>query len=440
MRRRLAGADQRGTVAIVVALSLVLLLGFAALSVDVGLNWASRREVQNAADGAALAGAFELPANPAGAVAKAAEYVADNVPGLTGTVPAGWAGNGSDADGEIVCWKPPAPVPAAGAGCPAGSTAIQVTTPPLTHAYALAGVLGRTSDSIKALAQAGVFAAGNLLSWGLTASAAGGGEVCLKASASGTSVPPCNGSTDGNFLALNSGRRTQGCLLPSDAYIANLKSGIDHNLSIYAGTQVLDDCPASQPAATPNVMYTLTGNKVAELRSGLFNKPDGRLLRPSALGATVSGTSPAWDGDFLNPADATPPGGIATSGYVPNGFFASGKTFATYQACLAAPGACGVIFNTKIAASPRWGWAPVFKESTWPSGSSGTMHIDHFAAVFVERLLDNKGKPTNQSNKVVAVTAYVIPSSLLPASVVGPQSGGSSPYTGSGPKTVHLIH
>jgi Putative Flp pilus-assembly TadE/G-like len=431
--RRVVAGDQRGTVAIVVALSLVLLLGFAALTVDVGLNWASRREVQNAADGAALAGAFELPGDPSGAVAKAAEYVADNVPGLTGGVPAGWASDGNEANGEIVCWKPPAAVPVAGAGCAAGSTAIQVITPPLAHAYALAGALGRSADQVKALAQAGVFSAGNILPWGLTATAAAGGEVCLKSGSGGTSVPPCSGPDSGNFQSLDSRRRTEGCMTASAAYVANVKHGVDHNLDAYAGTQVLDDCPASQPAATPNVMYTLTGNKVANLRDGLVDEADSRLLQPSALGATVKGTSPAWDGDFLDPAD-----GVNSDSYVANGFFAGGRTFADYQACAAAPAGCGVLFNARIAASPRWGFVPVFKESAWPSGSSGTMHVDHFAGVFVERLLDNKGDQTSQPNKVEAVTAYVIPAALLPASVVGPQGGGVT-YSG-GPKTVHLIH
>jgi hypothetical protein len=51
----------------VVALALTLLLGFAALVVDVGLSWAVRVEAQTAA--AALAGASRLAAGPTAAVA-----------------------------------------------------------------------------------------------------------------------------------------------------------------------------------------------------------------------------------------------------------------------------------------------------------------------------------------------------------------------------------
>jgi Flp pilus assembly protein TadG len=48
---------QRGSVAVVTAVSLVSLLGFAALAIDIGNLLVSRNELQNAADAAALAGA-----------------------------------------------------------------------------------------------------------------------------------------------------------------------------------------------------------------------------------------------------------------------------------------------------------------------------------------------------------------------------------------------
>lgn len=57
MRRRLTGrsADEDGAVLILVALLMVVLLGFAALAVDVSALHAERRELQNGADAAALA-------------------------------------------------------------------------------------------------------------------------------------------------------------------------------------------------------------------------------------------------------------------------------------------------------------------------------------------------------------------------------------------------
>jgi len=81
--------DEHGQVAIVVALMLVVLLGFAALVVDVGLNWAARTQAQAAADAAALAGVIALPSDPTAAVEDVRHYLNANVPGLAGTHPAG---------------------------------------------------------------------------------------------------------------------------------------------------------------------------------------------------------------------------------------------------------------------------------------------------------------------------------------------------------------
>ena len=136
-----------------VALMLTVLLAFAALVVDVGLNWAARTQAQAAADAAALAGVIALPTDPAAAVEDVRRYLNTNVPGLAGTP--GWEHNLTDADGDITCWTPPAEVPPPGVhGCQVGDTAIQVITPPLRVDYAFAGVFGKAGNQIKALAAA----------------------------------------------------------------------------------------------------------------------------------------------------------------------------------------------------------------------------------------------------------------------------------------------
>jgi hypothetical protein len=146
-------ADEGGQVAIVVALMLTVLLAFAALVVDVGLNWAARTQAQLAADAAALAGVIALPSDPVAAVEDVRYYLNANVPGLAGTP--GWEHNLTDADGDITCWTPPAEVPPPGVhGCAVGDTAIQVITPPIRVDYAFAGVFGKAGNQIKALAAA----------------------------------------------------------------------------------------------------------------------------------------------------------------------------------------------------------------------------------------------------------------------------------------------
>ena len=52
--------DQRGVVAVIVALCLIVFIGFTAFAIDIGHKYVVRNELQNAADAAALAGAYEL--------------------------------------------------------------------------------------------------------------------------------------------------------------------------------------------------------------------------------------------------------------------------------------------------------------------------------------------------------------------------------------------
>jgi hypothetical protein len=54
--------DQRGVAAVIAACSLVVLLGFSALVLDLGIAYNEASKLQNALDSAALAGAQELPA------------------------------------------------------------------------------------------------------------------------------------------------------------------------------------------------------------------------------------------------------------------------------------------------------------------------------------------------------------------------------------------
>jgi hypothetical protein len=134
---------------------MTVLLGFAALVVDVGLNWATRTSAQTAADSAALAGASVLLVDgPAAAILEVQSLLADNIDGLTGV--AGWATDGIEANGEVDCWTLPDDPPPTSEPCLDGSNALQVITPPIEVQYAFAPVLGKASNSIKALAAAGV--------------------------------------------------------------------------------------------------------------------------------------------------------------------------------------------------------------------------------------------------------------------------------------------
>lgn len=71
---------QRGQVLVMFCLLLTLIIAFVAMAIDVGLIFVERREMQNAADAAALAGAARLPpeGTAAEAIALAREYAKKN--------------------------------------------------------------------------------------------------------------------------------------------------------------------------------------------------------------------------------------------------------------------------------------------------------------------------------------------------------------------------
>ncbi len=74
--------DESGAVAVTVALLTVVLLGFAAISIDIGANYAEKRQLQNGADAAALALAQDTLCKSAlGATAAADSWVRSNVNG-----------------------------------------------------------------------------------------------------------------------------------------------------------------------------------------------------------------------------------------------------------------------------------------------------------------------------------------------------------------------
>ena len=81
-RMRAMLRDDRGAVAIIVAVSIVLLSGAAALAVDMGLLYVSQSEMQLSADAAALAGAQELPYSST-ATSVARSYALANSPAGT---------------------------------------------------------------------------------------------------------------------------------------------------------------------------------------------------------------------------------------------------------------------------------------------------------------------------------------------------------------------
>jgi len=66
MKRQRSVGDERGAITIHVAIALIALLSFTTIVIDYGIMWVARRQGQNAADAAALAGAGTLSLDPTG--------------------------------------------------------------------------------------------------------------------------------------------------------------------------------------------------------------------------------------------------------------------------------------------------------------------------------------------------------------------------------------
>ena len=92
-RRR---GDERGAVAVLVALLLPFLLGMAGLAVDVGSWYLTQGRLQAAADAAALAGAADLPSSPSGADTYAQTIAAKDASGATATPTTPYNGSSSE--------------------------------------------------------------------------------------------------------------------------------------------------------------------------------------------------------------------------------------------------------------------------------------------------------------------------------------------------------
>ena len=70
--------EQRGSAVVIMALSITMLMGFGAITVDLGNLYLNKTRLANMADAAALAGVQDLPDDPQGAVASSYAYAGQN--------------------------------------------------------------------------------------------------------------------------------------------------------------------------------------------------------------------------------------------------------------------------------------------------------------------------------------------------------------------------
>ncbi len=181
---RLGKGGERGSVVVITAIFLTALLGFSAMAVDVGFLMWQKRELQNVADAAALAGVQELPDDPDAAVEVATDYAQRN-----------GAGSGRWVLESVQVL--PAGCTAADRDCVTVEVRVSYPDAP----FFMARVLGHSTATVRVSAQAAIQSpdiSDNVMPWALKDSARRqaryGDVVTVKYSA--------QGGTRGNFGAL----------------------------------------------------------------------------------------------------------------------------------------------------------------------------------------------------------------------------------------------
>lgn len=485
VRPRFARHDERerGAIAVLFTILLVVLFGTGGLVVDVGFASQKVRQVQNAADAAALAAAQSLP-TPSSAVASAHEYAGTNLPGGDLT----WASCTDPSRPSGWTYLPSSPC----VSFDSSFTYVRVRMPQQTYRTSFARILGFNRLRVSRTATARIVGAGFssiqpfALYSGFTA-----GIACLKQGPSGHRIATCDDPGTGNFNLLDItqyGNQTLstptrcGNSFQGFRVIDNIAIGADHLFTTYEGsgaTVILDGCGT----AGPNTIPPRTGNNqnsfdLGLVRAGASDTSDGggaRLKRGPFPKVTVMGAAldnkPLWE--FIPTGLSTTAGNPAA---VPTSCtrerfntllattpLARQKTVMqdALEQCFAdytAGSWTGLVFGANtdpfgpevpvdlydIQLSPRFAYVPQFWQADPPSGSSTNLNIKSFRAIYIEDVFGrcsqgcavnfapgpwNTTPLGNSNDRAVAMTAWVFVSSMLPTSLRGnPSSVGQNNY------------
>lgn len=340
--------NDRGATAIVIAISMLVLMGFAALVVDIGAGFNERAQDQSAADAAVMAGSIEALSNVTAMRDQALDFARLNLD--TTYAPGDWAAiwescsdpekaalglsltpvPGPPADGN---WTGIAQLDCISVG---SGGYLRVRVPDQLVGVTFGRVLGASDLTTHASAVATLAPRGGsgILPFGLLASAGEGEFVCLRDNSGGQAKPPCDGPNTGNFGAIespwfgtNPDRATSGnpnCNgSPKKNILAyNIAAGLDHTIVIdgdgAGGGEVRDECSA--PPFFPDTLNTFQGlgNGTEEglLSGGVPFGEDPRLWRsPAAWESSIFGwdldDKPLWEfivapsgsGEFRDPGE-----------------------------------------------------------------------------------------------------------------------------------------
>lgn len=476
-------SEESGIAIVMVAISLTLLLLFVAVAIDAaGLGYNERRQDQSAADVAALAAVQYT------STAFSIDPACTSFAGLTrsrcnGAAEAMKVANATLDDPSLADWTDASRCPGRPASfvespltpCVAFNANNQrawVRIPLIEKATSIAKAVGFDSIATTAAAVAGTSLdfPGGVLPFLVPGNAAGADYNCLK-TGSNPSFGPCDGSTTGNFGAMDFylyGNEdllyTERCTGDTNGrFNANVARGIDHPLGIHptgsgSGRIDRDHCPDF--GAMPDMVYAETGNIDIEPGflyggtaysavpyPGRLQKDSGGFLVRGPQGATLAAKvdhTPVWS--FLR-SDL---GGTACDPSVVD-------TPAEMLTCIAwAKSASRVIFRDDIVEAQRFGWTPSVYEADFGSGSSVPYHVKGYLPVYLDTTFFGCsasrceimhtpgvadmgvcpssptesqitcGTPGSGTKDLLAITAYIFDASVVPDVAKQPSPGSAN--------------
>jgi len=417
-----------------VAVSLMVLIGFAAIAVDSGIAYADRREQQSAADVGALAALqfakTTLPTTNCGALSDEARAACRGAEEAMAVVEGTLPGRYSFADWQAPnCEDPDKP-----AKYTQGSTISpcinftanlqrsRVVLPGTDVATTFARVIGFNSIRVGAFAEAGLEMdiVGGVMPFAVGPTGAGSDQACFFAGDSPLlNADPCSSGTQGNYGKLN--LRTYGndrygtpliCSGATTERIAiNIAVGSDHPLEPeWRKAGVVNDNTNCAIISNPvDEIETWTGNAAGAISEGLFQgistpTVEGRLLCKGPLSTDQANEdyplgpykstncktvinihpealdhSPLWD--YIKPgAPGTGIGQQCAPGLLKDR--ASMATCLNWWRTNAPPNTD--LFTDDIATSPRFGGVPILNSN--PGSGFSSYLITEFRPVYIETL------------------------------------------------------
>ena len=448
--------DERGAAALLTAAGMVLFLGMAAMTIDLGLAFNERRQDQSAVDASVMAGALEAVNGTDAMIIQAIDYNIDyarrnlDTPFTSAEWQAAWEGcvdPAADRNAGGYNFVPLTPPASWGwtltdpsnwcISIDASEFLFRVRLPQQIVETTFGKVLGVDQLETGAFAVARLTTGGGgVLPFGIPAGAGNGGLTCLSGAPGGLASDPCDGPTSGDFGTvelLKFGNSTiptnQNCngSNPGNLLAQNIAHGADH--IVYRDLDGLDSNAVVDTCFLPTVdtLRTDPGFPNNGLEEGLvgpdpFDAPYSYTPRLQHSGPLVTkfgfeiNNEPLWS--FLDPAtdygpdpsnDEAPLDCDPASfdnltnrdwDILPDGIDDPNKSWQHMNYCIfhyLAGGYDGVMFLESIETNTaRFVYVPEFWDALGPG--SAEEHIKYFRATYLQGLMWQRGNTFILSN------------------------------------------